>query len=134
MSAFATIERDAEARHRFNLDGAYDYWGMAQDQRRGAIDSWGIRWQMSLFARDGAVLYPAVSLVENAGVDATGTHGTGDKAFQRDVASNRLPAEIRWPASIAIDDAVFNRVKTLLRKQRPTWRYRAVRALRRVVG
>ena len=134
MSAFAEIQKDAKARHRFNLEGAYDYWGMVQDQRRGAIDSWGIRWQMSLFARDGAVLYPAKSLVENAGADATGTHGTGDKAFQRDVASNRLETEIRWPASIEIDNAIFSQVKTLLWKQRPSWRYRAVRALRRVTG
>jgi hypothetical protein len=134
MSAFAEIEKDANARHRFNLDGAYDYWGMAQDQRRGAVNSWGIRWQMSLFARNGLVLYPATSLVENAGVDATGTHGAGDKAFQRDVASNRLQTEIRWPTSIGIDKTMFDRVKTLLGKQRPSWRHRAVRALRRITG
>jgi hypothetical protein len=134
MSAFAEIEMDANARHRFNLDGAYDYWDMAQDQRRGAVNSWGIRWQMSLFARDGLVLYPTMSLVENAGVDATGTHGAGDKAFQRDVASNRLKTEIRWPASTGIDNRMFDRVKALLGKQRPSWRHRAVRALRRITG
>jgi hypothetical protein len=131
MSAFAGIEKDANARHRFNLDGAYDYWGMAQDQRRGIVDSWGIRWQMSLFASNGLALYPATSLVENAGVDATGTHGSGQKAFQRDIAGADLGAGIGWPKSIAVDDAMFGRVKQLLRGHRSSWREFAVRTLRR---
>ena len=131
MSAFAGIERDANARHRFNLDGAYDYWGMAQDQRRGIVDSWGIRWQMSLFARNGLALYPPVSLVENAGVDATGTHGSGQKAFQRKIADHDYGADIGWPDSIAVDDAMFARVKQLLRGHRSSWRELAVRTLRR---
>jgi hypothetical protein len=131
MSAFAGIERDANARHRFNLDGAYDYWGMAQDQRRSIVDSWGICWQMSLFAHDGLALYPPLSLVENAGVDATGTHGSGQKAFQRDIAGADLGASIGWPKSIAVDDAMFGRVKQLLRGHRSSWRELAVRTLRR---
>jgi hypothetical protein len=131
MSAFAEIEKDANARQRFNLDGAYDYWGMAQDQRRGIVDSWGIRWQMSLFARNGLALYPATSLVENAGVDATGTHGSGQKAFQRTIADNDLGVDIGWPKSIEVDDAMFGRVKQLLSGHRSSWRELAVRTLRR---
>ena len=72
-----------EQRRQFNIDDAYDYYGMACDQRSGRIDSWGVRWQLSLFANGGLVLYPLGSLVYNAGVDASGTHGAGHAAFAR---------------------------------------------------
>jgi hypothetical protein len=133
MSTFAQIANDAKARRRFNLDGAYDYWGMAREQRRGAIDSWGVRWQMSLFARGGLVLFPSTNLVQNAGVDSTGTHGSGNKAFQRNVVDNDLGVGMQWPMSIDVDNVIFDRVKTLLREHRPSLRYLATRMLRRIL-
>src|SRR3984893_18062039 len=79
MSALAELDVDPVARRRFNVDDTYDYYGMACQQRQGKIDSWGIRWQLSLFARGGLVLYPRQSLVYNSGVDASGTHGAGQR-------------------------------------------------------
>jgi hypothetical protein len=132
MSTFSKIANDRQSQRRFNLDGAYDYWGMAQDQRRGVVDSWAIRWQLSLFGRDGVALYPEISLVENAGVDGTGTHGAGQKTFQRKIADNELGVDIRWPKSIEVDDAMFSQVKQFLRRHRPSWRELTAHSLRRI--
>jgi hypothetical protein len=88
---------------------------------------------MSLFARGGLVLFPSTSLVENAGVDATGTHGSGNKAFQRNVVDNDLGVGMPWPMSIDVDNAIFDRVKALLQGQRPSLRYLATRMLRRIL-
>ncbi|MGJ4932293.1 glycosyltransferase family 2 protein [Bradyrhizobium sp. HKCCYLS2038] len=121
MTAFEDLRFDAGRRHRFNLDGAYDYWGMARSQRDGHIDSWGIRWQMSLFARDGLVLYPPASLVENTGVDSSGTHGAGVASLQRPVESGQGAAAWQWPSAVDVDPAAFDEVRALLRAQRPSF-------------
>ncbi len=74
-SGRTTVARDRALRLRFNLDGAYDYAGMLEAQAAGKLDSWAIRWYLSVFLRGGLVLYPARTLVRNLGFDDSGTHG-----------------------------------------------------------
>jgi hypothetical protein len=127
MSTLSRLDKDRVLRHRFNVDGAYDYYGMACQQRNGQIDSWGIRWQLTLFANDGLVLYPKETLVSNIGVDDSGTHG-GEPAFQANLSKVR-PAisDLSWPANVAVDDLAFGQVKRLLLDNRPAFLQRALR-------
>jgi hypothetical protein len=79
MSGLDRLKADGRLRWEFNLRGAYDYYGMLLKQSRGQVDSWAIRWYLSVFLRQGLVLYPARTLVYNAGFDGSGTHcGSGD--------------------------------------------------------
>jgi len=73
-SGYDKLKRDAKLRRAFNLDGAYDYFCMMEQQLRGKIDSWAIRWYLSVFLRGGFVLFPVKSLVENTGFDGSGIH------------------------------------------------------------
>jgi hypothetical protein len=131
MSALGELDTDPVARRRFNVDDSYDYYGMACQQRRGKIDSWGIRWQLSLFARDGLVLYPRDSLVYNSGIDASGTHGTGQTAFQRKLASQAGElGTMAWPTAVATDELAIGQVKRLLRANRPGVLRRIIERLR----
>jgi hypothetical protein len=131
MSALSELDGDPVARRRFNVDDAYDYYGMASQQRRGKIDSWGIRWQLSLFAHDGLVLYPRNSLVYNAGVDASGTHGSGQTAFQRELEVQSFDASaVIWPKAVAADKVAMSQVKQLLRANRPGVLRRIIERLR----
>ena len=72
---YALVKADLALRKRFNLDGAYDYFSMLEDQLAGRVDSWAVRWQLATFLKDGLTLYPRHSLVTNAGFDGSGTHG-----------------------------------------------------------
>jgi len=74
-SGYAQVKADRELRRRFELDGSYPYFEMLERQRRGEIDSWAIRWHLSVFMHGGLVLYPGRSLVHNTGFDGSGTHG-----------------------------------------------------------
>jgi hypothetical protein len=131
MSALKKLDDDSAARRQFNLDDTYDYYGMACQQRQGKIDSWGIRWQLSLFARDGLVLYPRDSLVYNAGVDASGTHGVGHAAFQRELRAAVFDVNtMTWPTSVATDKPAMGQVKHLLRANRPGLVRRIIERLR----
>lgn len=126
LSGFDLIGSSAELRRRFNINGTYDYFSMAEQQRSGFIDSWGIRWYLSVFLRDGLTLFPSVSLVENIGVDGTGTHGAGHAMIQE---SMRISTQNHWqmPNSISIDERSLANVENVLRAIKPT-------GLRRLVG
>jgi Glycosyl transferase family 2 len=131
MSALSQLDDDPGARRRFNVDDTYDYYGMACQQRQGKIDSWGIRWQLSLFAHDGLVLYPRNSLVYNAGVDASGTHGSGQTAFQRKLEGQSFDAgALTWPKAVATDELAMGQVKQLFRANRPGILRRIIERLR----
>lgn len=125
MKALSALDKDPIARRRFDIDGTYDYYGMACAQRAGKVDSWGVCWQLSLFSRDGLVLYPNQSLVYNAGTDASGTHGAGHAAFQDDAAMSVSLAVSDWPA-VELNPEMFEGVKHLLRRNRPSLWYRAM--------
>lgn len=115
-AGYAQLERDHELRARFNLDGKYDYFGMLKDQVEGKIDSWGVRWLLSVFLKGGLVLYPSSSLVQNAGVDGSGTHGAGTASLQDDLQPETDTARSyrRWPSDVELDTITFDRVKNLL--------------------
>jgi hypothetical protein len=124
------LKRDPELRARFNLDDCYDYFGMLTDQIEGKIDSWGVRWLLSVFLKGGLVLYPQYSLVRNIGVDGTGTHGAGTANLQGDLRVDayatcnyqNLPSELR------LDAEVLHRVKGMLSSPAP---HPLVRLIRR---
>jgi Glycosyl transferase family 2 len=67
---------------RFDIDGAYPYSAMLASQMQGRIDSWAIRWNWSVFRRNGLVIYPPVSLVTNIGFDGSGTHRSTNSNFE----------------------------------------------------
>lgn len=120
MTALTALDSDPIGRRRFNVDDTYDYYGMACQQRQGKIDSWGIRWQLSLFAREGLVLYPRDSLVYNAGIDASGTHGRGQAAFQRELGCKaHETGTMTLPTAICADEMALDQVKQLLRVNKP---------------
>lgn len=79
-TGYGQLKGDAKLRKRFNLDGAYDYFSMLEAQLAGRVDSWAIRWYLSVFLREGLVLFPRMSLVENTGFDGSGTHTSGPAA------------------------------------------------------
>lgn len=98
-------------RAAFDFDGAYPYRRMLQDQVNGKVDSWAIRWYASAFLAGKVTLYPGRSLVENIGMDGSGTHSTHSESHDARRASFDFPM-IRIPtvespaARKAISDAV----------------------------
>jgi len=65
---------DKELRHKFNMDGTFNFWHQMEMNRDGRIHSWAIRWYASVFLNNGLCLHPSRSLVNNIGFDGTGVH------------------------------------------------------------
>ncbi len=114
-SAVVLLRSDPEFRNRFDLNGAYDYSGMVEQQLRGAIDSWGVRWYLSVFARGGLTLYPGSSLVENIGFDGSGTHGAGHADLNRKVPVSQGFHSNDLPRDFVVDRECMNAIEGLLR-------------------
>jgi Glycosyl transferase family 2 len=68
---------DPAMRNRFNLGGVCDYTTMLRRQMLGRSDSWGVKWYWTVFRRDGLAVFPPQTLVRNAGMDGSGSHGRG---------------------------------------------------------
>jgi hypothetical protein len=58
----------------FTFRGSASYLNMLEEQIEGKNDSWAIRWYASAFLAGMFTLYPGRSLVQNIGLDASGTH------------------------------------------------------------
>jgi len=59
---------------RFSVGRSENFWRQVKLFKAGKIDSWAIRWYLSVFNENGLVLYPRDSMVQNIGTDGSGTH------------------------------------------------------------
>jgi hypothetical protein len=119
-TGWQVLRRDRQLRKRFNLNGAYDYSSMMEGQFRGECDSWAIRWYWSVFRRDGLVLFPPQTLVENRGFDGSGTHGSFTK-FKSLKKSTILSKDIELPTSLFTSDQNYLNVQKSISKAFPLW-------------
>lgn len=111
---------DAQARRRFDLDGAYPYAEMLKGQMESGRDSWGILFYWSLFRAGGLTLFPPRPLLRNDGVDLKATHG------MRSLLLANLRAGLRpvmrtvpsFPAAVAVEPAAFDAVRRAIAERR----------------
>jgi len=59
---------------KFDYNGAYPFSRLLANQIKGKNDSWAIRWHASAFLAGMLTLYPGCSLIQNIGIDGSGTH------------------------------------------------------------
>ncbi len=108
------LQTDTTLRRRFNLNDTYDYATMMERRASGDVDSWGILWYWSVFKNRGSVCFPPQTLVRNAGMDGSGTHGRGTiRKFGKagSALADWVPALPDYPADHALEtDAVIRSI------------------------
>lgn len=129
-TGWEALKTDRCLRHRFNLDGAYDYATMLIRQMAGLRDSWAVRWYWTVFKAQGLVLFPPTSLVRNTGFDGSGSHGRGLlRSFSQDkIAMNGNTYDMRKPVSL--DEKPYIQVKAAIWRQNGRWIGRIIDTLR----
>ncbi len=108
------LEEDKNLKKKFDLDGAYDYFSMLQDQLSGKIDSWAIRWYWSVFQEGGLTLFPPLSYVQNIGFDSTATHGVNRNRWKLKKPSpqnNYYLADCEMPQDLTYSNEEYALVK-----------------------
>jgi hypothetical protein len=79
---------DGKLTKQFDMDGTYGFTAMLRDYAAGRNDSWAIRWHASAFVHNMLTLYPGRSLVENIGLDASGTNCEVSDRYGSSVENN----------------------------------------------
>jgi hypothetical protein len=115
----ATLLASPQRRRDFNLEGAYDYGSLLEQQREGKVDSWGVRWYLNVFERGGLVLFPPRSLVSNEGFDGSGTHSVSQEDNFA-LARGAWPDSARFiaPQAVALSQVALDEVQSILRAAR----------------
>jgi len=113
MKDYEKISKDSKIKNKFNMEGAYDYFNLLKLQRSGKIDSWAIRWYLNVFMENGLTLYPAKTLVENHGLDGSGTHCGDEDPFGAHI--DPAFSVKRWPLEVKISEN-WIKVATFIRE------------------
>jgi len=118
-AAWSQIKTDGDAVEAFDLGGAYPYSSMLEAQLRGEIDSWAIRWYLSVFAQQGLVLFPRRTLVLNSGLEGSGTHGKGPRSWKMNRPSDDFVVRI-FPKEVALSP-MFRKVAAAISQSSPSY-------------
>ena len=108
---YEKLKLNKSLRNSFNLNGAYPYFNMLRDQREGKVDSWAILWYLKVFFLSGLALFPAKTLVQNIGLDGSGTHCI--KGGKDGIIDTSFRVTI-YPQTIECDDAAKNKIFSYL--------------------
>lgn len=114
--------------HRFNMDGAYDFWTQVTQNERGLINTWAVFWYATVFQSQGLCLHPAVSMVNNIGHDNTGEHCNESDDFATALASNRVTC---FETDVSEDALALSRLRDYFFSIRPPLINRILSAVKR---
>lgn len=119
-AGYQLLRENDDLKKTFDLGGAYPYFRMLESQLRGEIDSWAIRWYLSVFVNNGLVLYPLKTLVLNNGFDGSGTHCCFCYEETSKLQEGRVDS---WPASVCttaeVQIKIINYLRTFSRNRMP---------------
>jgi hypothetical protein len=129
---YSTLETDPVRRRGFNLNNAYDYFGMLKDVATGKSTAWDIRWYATVFAAGGVGVFPNQSLVDNIGFDGTGVHGQTVDHFENRLAT----APIASFPLVKVNKGVWRSIENFLWARQPhaSIRSRVGRIAHRLAG
>lgn len=83
-------EWDAAKINRFNLDGKRDFWAQVKQNSLGVLNTWGVFWYATIFEHNALCINPAVSYVENIGLDKSGENCDETTMYSTQLNSSRL--------------------------------------------
>jgi len=110
--AFGHLKAHRALRRRFDFGGSFFFYRMLEAQQAGRVDSWFIRWNLSVFVSRGMAVYPAISLVQNTGFGVGATHTAApDFRFMLATAHEHFPKRFQEPA---FDKAALSRIRRFL--------------------
>ncbi len=114
--------------------GRLNYYQMLLDQVSGKIDSWAVRFYVSMFLDKGVFLYPNTSLLQNIGLDGSGVHSKkGDSkiyndSFQRNVSIKVVEKDVR------LNPKIIESIKSGGLNMQDEWKKKTKNRLKKIVA
>lgn len=130
VTDYPSFRRNWTARARINRGGR-DMAQMLDRQMEGAIDSWAIRWCYAQSKLDALTVYPVHSLLQNTGLDGSGTHSGFASQFSVTVGQAPKKADLCDPF---LDKRVLKSFRDMYGTMPQHLRAWAGRLVRKVTG
>ena len=115
---------DKDKIKRFSIDHTENFWKQVKEYKAGKINSWAIRWYLTLFNNDGLALYPRQSMIQNMGTDGSGTHSDTDTAYYVELATNPITY---FPKEIEENKTAYEAIKYFYKHRKGSLWARAIR-------
>lgn len=93
--------------NRFDFNNSYSFTRMLKNQIAGKTDSWAIRWYASALLANKFTLYPGQSLVQNIGMDGSGTHSETERNFSSELAQRPVDVQLIEIREMATEYQLF---------------------------
>lgn len=116
-TGFKALLKDANLRRKFDLDGCIRHFQLMESYFAGHIDSWAMRWYLTIFMREALAVFPGQSLVKNIGFDGSGKNCSVDHGRPMDRLAT-VPVR-DFPETVSIDETALSLVREYFLK---TWR------------
>lgn len=100
---------------RFSVGHSENFWKQVKAFKAGTINSWAIRWYLSVFNQGGLTLYPSVSMIQNIGTDGSGTHSDSDEAYRVTLATEIVTD---FPTEIEEDQQAYDAIRHFYRHRK----------------
>ncbi|MFT4222190.1 glycosyltransferase family 2 protein [Dysgonomonas sp.] len=82
--------------YRFNMDGTIDMFSQIEENYKGSLNTWAIKWYSTIFLKKGFCLYPQYSMIDNIGLDGSGEHcHSSDDLYKVDLAATTRLSSIK---------------------------------------
>ena len=104
-------------RKKFNYDGVFNFTSPLEQNARGLMKTWAIKWQASIFINRGLCLTPFPSFTNNIGHDGTGEHYDVSDRYYNKIFSPTLPKALSNTSESPEGRAV---IKRFLRRIKPS--------------
>lgn len=101
--------------HRFNLDGAENFFGHIRANIEGTLNTWAIFWYATIFKNNGLCLNPRQTFVQNIGVDGSGMNCDSHDNFDGTIAKSY---NIVFQAEMTENKIALDRVREFYKKKR----------------
>ncbi|MGN0001918.1 MAG: sugar transferase [Sphingobacterium composti] len=115
---------DKDKIKRFSIDYSENFWKQVKELKAGKINSWAIRWYLTLFNNDGLALYPRQSMIQNVGTDGSGTHSDSDTVYHVELATQNIS---EFPKEIMENKEAYDAIKYFYKHRKGSLLSRAIR-------
>lgn len=123
-----TKDFNKEKIKRFSIEGKENFWKQVKLYKAGKINSWAIRWYLSVFNQDGLSLYPRKSLIQNIGMDGSGTHTDEGDMYKVELATSPV---MKFPIKPEEDEYAYEAIKHFFAHRKGDLIERAIRYIRK---
>lgn len=124
-----TVGFNSEKIKRFSIDNSENFWKQVKEFKAGKINSWAIRWYLSIFNNHGLVLYPRQSMIQNMGTDGSGTHSDVDNAYHVELATEPIN---EFPKEFEENKAAYEAIKYFYRTRKGSLPQRLIRYIKKL--